>query len=55
MRRVKDTYGEPIVLDIDGAIVRVRRPILTEEERNRRMKRIHDAAADLLLSVEAVR
>ena len=55
MRKVKDTYGEPIILNIDGAIVKVRHPILTEEERERRMKRIHDAAADLLLSVEAVR
>ena len=52
MRKVKDTYGEPILLDIDGARVRVFRPELTESERNRRMKIIHDAAADLLRSVE---
>ena len=52
--KIKDTYKEPIVLDFDGARVRVFRPVLTEEERKRRMKRIHDAAADLLLSVEAV-
>lgn len=53
--KVKDVYQEPITLDIDGARVRIYRPILTEEERNRRMKAIHDAAAALLLSVEAVR
>jgi ribosome recycling factor len=51
----KDTYKEPIILDFDGARVRVFRPELTESERNRRMKIIHKAAADLLLSVEAVR
>lgn len=32
----------------DNAIVHVRRPILTDEERERRMKIIHDAAVDLL-------
>lgn len=52
---MEQKYKEPIVFDFDGARVRVFRPVLTEEERKRRMKRIHDAAADLLLSVEAVR
>lgn len=51
---VKDVYKEPITLNLDGARVRVFRPILTEEERARRMKIIHDAAANLLLS-EAVK
>ena len=32
----------------DNATVHVRRPILTDEERERRMKIIHDAAVDLL-------
>ena len=31
-----------------NAIVHVRRPILTDEERARRMKIVHDAAVDLL-------
>ena len=52
--KTTDTYHEPIILNLDGARVRVFRPILTEEERARRMKIIHDAAANLLLSSEAV-
>lgn len=53
--KVQDVYKEPIIFESPNAIVRVYRPILTDEERKRRMKIIHDAAADLLLSVEAVR
>lgn len=45
-----DVYGDPIVLHLDNATVTVYRPILTPEERERRMKRIHDAAADLIKS-----
>lgn len=48
----RDTYGEPTTIEYPGMIVRVYRPILTEEERKIRMKRIHDAAARLLMSVE---
>jgi len=55
MAKSKDVYGEPIIFEFPNARVRVFRPILTEEERARRMKAIHKAAADLLLSVEAVR
>lgn len=51
----KDTYKEPIILEFPNARVRVFHPELTESEYNRRMKIIHDAAAALLLSVEAVR
>lgn len=43
-----DVYGDPIVLHLDNAVVTVYRPILTPEERERRMKIIHDAAADVL-------
>lgn len=46
--KVQDTYKEPVVMEIPGAIVRVYRPELSPEERARRMKIIHDAAADLL-------
>lgn len=46
----KDTYMEPVVFTYPGMTIRVHRPILTEEERARRMKRLHDAAADLLKS-----
>ena len=37
-RKCNDVYGEEKVYYYPGAIVRVRRPILTEEERARRMK-----------------
>lgn len=46
--KVPDTYQETIILDFPDARVRVFRPVLSEEERERRMKKIHDAAADLL-------
>lgn len=51
-KKTQDIYGEPITFNYPGAIITVRRPILTEDERARRMKRIHDAAAALILSVE---
>ena len=47
-----DVYSEPQVVSFPNMTVRVFRPILTEAERSRRMKNIHDAAARLLLSVE---
>lgn len=51
MAKSKDEYMEPIIIKHpDGGISRVYRPILTEEERARRMKRLHDAAAELLKS-----
>ena len=50
MAKSNDTYMEPITIEVPGAIIRVYRPILTEEERARRMKRLHDAAAELLKS-----
>lgn len=46
--KVEDTYGEPITIESKNAIIRVYCPILTPEEQARRMKIIHDAAADLL-------
>lgn len=46
--KVADTYQEPIILNLPNAKVRVFRPVLSDEERARRMKIIHDAAADLL-------
>lgn len=53
--KTADTYKEPIVLNFDNACVRVFRPELTEDERARRMKTIYKAAANLLMSTEAVR
>ncbi len=35
-----------------NAIMTIRRPVLTEEERAKRMKAIHDAACDLWVAEE---
>ena len=43
-----DQYYEPVTTIYTNAIVTVRRPILTDEERARRLKIVHDAAVDLL-------
>lgn len=37
---------------MSNAIIRVHRPTLTEEERAKRMKAIHDAAARLIVATE---
>lgn len=50
-----DIYYEPQIVNFPNMTVRVFRPILTEEERTKRMKKIHDAAARLLLSVQATK
>lgn len=48
MKKQKDTYAEPITYTYPNAVVRVYHPILTPEERERRMKAIAKSAADLL-------
>lgn len=50
MKRQVDTYGDPQIFKFPGMTVRVYRPILTEEERARRMKEIEKAAAALLIA-----
>lgn len=45
-----DSYKEAKVFELPGMIAKVYTPILTEEERSRRMKRIYEAAANLLKS-----
>ena len=44
----KDTYGEPKIFTYPGIIAKVYSPILTDEERKRRMARIAESAARLL-------
>jgi len=44
-------YPEPTVFRFDNAIIRVWRPILTDEERDRRMKALEKSAARLLKDV----
>lgn len=43
-----DTYKEVRTFHFENMTVRVHIPNLTEEERTRRMKAIHNAAAELL-------
>lgn len=43
-----DQYYPPVTKVYSNAIVTVRRPILTDEERAKRRQAIHDAAAALL-------
>lgn len=48
MSKKKDTYSEPKIIEYPNAVVRVYSPILTSEEREKRMKEIGKAAAQLL-------
>lgn len=49
---MQDVYGEPKIFKFPGMTVRVYQPILTDEERAKRMKRIEQAAAELLIEQE---
>lgn len=46
----KDEYNDPIIITFPGMVARVYRPILEPEERERRMKAIHIATANVLKS-----
>lgn len=47
-----DIYGEPEIIKYKNIVATVYSPILTEEERNKRMERIKQAAVRLVLSKE---
>lgn len=51
MSKSQDNYYLDRTIEFPNATFRVFRPVLTEDERARRMKKIHDAAADLLKEV----
>ena len=51
--KCQDVYEEPIIMKMPGCIARIYRPVLTEDERAKRMKAIHDAAEKVLK--EAIR
>lgn len=51
----QDVYGEPIIFQRENGFDRVYRPILTDEERARRMKIIEAAAAALLIEQEKLK
>lgn len=44
----QDTYSEPKTIELEGCIAKVYSPILTDEERQRRMKAIAKSAERLL-------
>lgn len=46
--RQKDTYSEPKIFTYPGAVVKVSSPVLTEEEKHRRIERIAKSAQRLL-------
>ena len=45
-----DTYKEPIIIETENMVARVYIPVLTEEERKRRLEAIAKSAARLLES-----
>ena len=45
-------YETPIIIKVGNNVARLYRPILTDEEYERRMERIKAAAVRLVLSVE---
>lgn len=47
-----DIYGEPEIIKFKNIVAKVYSPILTEEERNKRMERVKQAAIKLVLSQE---
>lgn len=47
-----DIYGEPEIITYKNIVATVYSPILTEEERKRRMEQIKKAAVRLVLSKE---
>ena len=50
-----DVYGEPEIIRKNNIVATVYSPILTEEERERRMERIKQACVRLVLSAESVK
>lgn len=50
-----DIYGEPEIIKYKNIVATVYSPILTEEERKKRMERIKQAAIRLVLSKNEVK
>ena len=48
MQNQEDKYNEPIIITFPNMVARVYTPILEPEEREKRMKAIHKATADVL-------
>lgn len=54
MKKRQDIYMEPEVYHHNNCIVRAYRPILTEEERTRRMEKIKQTVIALLIESEKI-
>ena len=50
-----DVYGEPVIIRTNNIVATVYSPILTDEERNRRMEKIKQACVRLVLSAEEIK
>lgn len=50
----KDIYGEPIIIRTNNIVAKVYSPILTDEEREKRMEKIKQACVKLVLSAETM-
>jgi hypothetical protein len=48
----KDVYGEPKIIRKGNIVAKVYSPILTDEEREKRMEKIKQASIRLILSKE---
>lgn len=48
--KARDTYSEPKTYNYPNAVVKVYSPVITEEERKRRMEQIAKSAERLLKS-----
>ena len=46
--KCQDVYQEPIIMNTLGCVVRIYRPVLTEDERTKRMQAISKAAEKVL-------
>ena len=51
----EDVYGEPEIIKTNNIVARVYSPILTDEERNRRMEQIKRAAVRIVLAQEELK
>jgi acyl-coenzyme A thioesterase PaaI-like protein len=51
-KKVKDTYGEPEILHVGNNVVKVYHPILTDEERERRMNAFKAGCARFMMALE---
>ena len=51
----QDQYGEPIIIHSENAVIRIRKPILTEEERERRFANLKKECSHLMRTAEEIK